>query len=431
MANDPNNLAIFNRPKLERERYRRAILASAVLGFTFHLLLVSRLTELFPFLGFLRPLALAVIILTSVFGVAMCLDPKRIGAGIAGIAFLLAVPLAVYNFDVRTAQPFVLSSGGYYYGIGLVGLFVAVARLEGGLERFLRIAFWICVAYILIYVVVAPLLAGGYLTLPEDSALLVAEDKTSGRSARVVLASTHAAFVLGVALASLMQRFEWKHLMVVALALVALLLAQSRLITVIILLILIAYFVSRRITLLGILSFIFFLAALSVSMVIAFSDMNPFENFASDQSGWARWQDVEIVHRTIANYWILGAGVAAGEDGYMPFTKVDYFFPGDIGLIGQHFNFGVLGMIVYTAQAYGACFSKATLSAIGVDTRLSTGLALAGIISVCYSILAPVFAGGSATVFGSIFLAILPYAPAIGFWRRRDMGRFGVAVARR
>ncbi|MDF0541303.1 hypothetical protein PX699_03035 [Sphingobium sp. H39-3-25] len=94
--------------------------------------------------------------------------------------------------------------------------------------------------------------------------------------------------------------------------------------------------------------------------------MNPFENFVSDQSDWARWQDVEIVHRTIANYWILGAGVAAGEDRYMPFTKVDYFFPGDIGLIGQHFNFGVLGMIVYTAQAYGACFSKA-LESIAAD----------------------------------------------------------------
>jgi hypothetical protein len=398
-------------------QYRDLALYSAVAAFLAHVIVSSRLAELAPSLELLRLASLGVILISSVIGVCLCLDPKRIGAGLVSVAFLIAVPLAVYNFDVRTGQPFVWSSGGIYYGIGLVGLFVALTRQAGGMDRFVRIAFAICAAYLIIYLVVAQLIGMGYLAVSENSMLLLGEDKTSGRSARMVMASAYVVFPFAVSVVAILKKFHWGHAIVIALAIGCFFFAQSRVISLIVVMVFGTFYLTRKIGAMGAISFGIFFAALLASLVITFSTINPFNDMASDLSGWARYKEIDYVQRTVHNYWISGAGVAAGESAYAPMTRVKFFYPADIGLIGQYFTFGIAGLFLYTAQAYGACFSSGSLTRLGVDPRLAVGLALTGIIFTSYSILAAVFAGGSATVFGALFLALLPYSPVIGFWR--------------
>jgi hypothetical protein len=404
-------------------RYRDLTLYSAIAAFSAHVLVSSRLAELAPGLDLLRLGLLGVILIASVIGVCLCLDPKRVGAGLVSVAFLITVPLAVYNFDVRTGQPFVWSSGGIYYGIGLVGLFVALSRLGGSMDRFVRMAFAICVAYIVVYLAVAQLIGMGYLAVPENSMLLLGEDKTSGRGARMVMASAYVVFPFAVSLVSILKKFHWGHAIVIALSIGCFFFAQSRVISLIVVIVFGTFYLTRKIGAMGAISFAIFSVALLASLVITFSTINPFNDMASDLSGWARFKEIDYVQRTVQNYWIAGAGIAAGESAYAPMTRVSFFYPADIGLIGQYFTFGIAGLFLYTAQAYGACFSSGSMTRLGVDPRLSVGLALTGIIFTSYSILAAVFAGGSATVFGALFLALLPYSPVIGFWR--DIRRRG------
>lgn len=400
-------------------RFGGVVLFSAIMAFLAQLILSSRFTDLDPSLDVLRLASIGIILLTSLIGVFFCLTPKTIGAGLLSILFMLAVPLWVYLFDQRANQPFELSSGGDYYGFGLVGLFIALTRVEDGVQRFLRGAFRISVLYSLLYMVVAPLLSAGVLHMVDGGQLARAADASSGRGVRAIIATSFISFPLAVAVARLTQGINYRYVLLALICLADLWFAQSRLFTVIVLAVLLPYLLIRQVRLLGTGAFLLFLAMAVLALVVAHSSLNPFVGFEDDQSALARRQGVEIVHRLIGRFWFTGAGMASGTDAYEPLTGVRYFFPSDLGLIGQYFSFGILGLLVYTGQAFGACFSSSSLAQLGVQRRYAVGMGLTGVILVIYSMLSPTFGGGNGTTLGAFFLALLPYSPLVGFWRRR------------
>jgi hypothetical protein len=88
-------------------------------------------------------------------------------------------------------------------------------------------------------------------------------------------------------------------------------------------------------------------------------------------------------------------------------TKSYVFQPGDVGMLGMLFMYGIWGVMFYAATTYAACRSWRFMPRLGLSPSIAEGLGLTGAVVTVFSLLAPTFAGGSGSAFGALFISFL------------------------
>ncbi|MFC3309127.1 O-antigen ligase family protein [Blastomonas aquatica] len=261
----------------------------------------------------------------------------------------------------------------------------------------------LCVAYAFFYLAASAAVRIGLIDTGGVARAIVTADD-AGRGNRLHSASLLLLYGTGYSIASLRARFSVGVLLLTGLFTLCWIATESRSITLLVLLTMLGYALIRNAARLGRMTFIVFAAGLAFSlMLIIDPDLNPFLYFG-DQSASVRTNSIDIVSQSIQYYWLTGAGISFGVENYKPLTGITYFFPGDIGLIGIFYTYGVLGLLLYSWLCYLGCMSyRMVCDAIG-DYTIATAVALTCIVYALYSLQSPQYNGGSS---GSVFAMML------------------------
>ncbi|MEI9928754.1 MAG: hypothetical protein WDN44_15080 [Sphingomonas sp.] len=108
-------------------------------------------------------------------------------------------------------------------------------------------------------------------------------------------------------------------------------LTGSRAISWVLFVVMAGYLAIRNVRLLGRLGFGGFVVGTVVSFaLLRWPDLNPFYYF-SDQSASARVASIDIARWSMSDYWLTGAGISFGEDGYKPLTGTKFSTPATSG----------------------------------------------------------------------------------------------------
>lgn len=386
-------------------KFGRASEVIVLLAATAFLLSISRILEIVPNVDWIRPICLAVVVLSVLSGILICLVCGEFIAATFTVLLVAIIPAGAMVFSKISSSPFVFASGGDYYSLGLFGV-IYIALRRGNQQWLLRSLYWLSISYACAYIVLNIGLSTGILNMPASGNGILPEDVANGRGLRVILASSFIVYGTFTSIASVIRDLKFSSIFTVLLFVCCLLLAQSRAILAVCFVILLIYTVTSLSKVIRYLALVLYAGSLTASMYVAFvPGENPFSSDKSNLSEWARSQSIEIAKNLIKEHLWTGIGIPNGPLGYEPITSVNYFFPADIGLVGVLVTFGVFGILLYTAEAIAACLMPTRLQG-WVERKYTIGLGLSGAVMTIYSALAPVFAGGSGTFWGVFFLAL-------------------------
>lgn len=381
-----------------------AILALASISLA--ILVYGKMTDLLGASGEdFRTIIIVLAVVINMIGASICLFRGMVIEAIITFAGLLWIFHFVFIFSLYSGIPFTFSAGGEYLGYTYFGLMSLVIK-DKMLPKFLNWLFTICVIYAVYYIIANIAVQLGILDTGSATRVFVSADD-AGRSDRLYATGLPVVFGLMIALSKIRQNFSIKHIISILLFIACSLVASSRLISALMVLVIIAYFTVGDLRKLGRYTLIFMAISISLSLsLIYFPDLNPFI-FATDNSGLVRVLSLYIASDLMSDYWITGAGISFGIEGYMPITNKTYFFPGDIGFVGLLFEYGVFGFAFYCLLVYVACTAYGRAIARGCPRDLATGLALTGITFSIYSLQSPQFdCGASPSILAMVFLAL-------------------------
>lgn len=281
-------------------------------------------------------------------GLAM-LRGRWLGAGIIALyfAFLLA---QVYHFHlVASAQfrPLVMLS---FFGPVALAFVFQVARVP--LRLLLGTLLLGCVLYTLYYIVSEPIVSS-YRGFEAAAGVLASDGE---REQRAYLASQLTAFVLFFGIASIRRR-PLVAVPLIAIAIYALYLSQSRFVQVVIVVVSAVAIanmllpVTRRWTGWALVAV---LATLSLWSLYGYIDVttNPYEAFLADASGRARYLQYIDAQPIAARHLWTGVGLPTSTDELQYFVRPRQpFFYTDLGVAGIAFVFGLpLTILILTAM---------------------------------------------------------------------------------
>ncbi|MFN3819232.1 O-antigen ligase family protein [Blastomonas sp.] len=365
--------------------------------------------------------AIVVAAALAVTGAAICLWRGLLLPAFVSVAGLLSIFTSLYVFSMNSGVPFTFNSGGEYVGIGFTGLF-ALTLQDRTYGRLMRWFFYLCCIYVVFYVAASLALRLGLVGTGGVSRAIASADD-AGRGDRL-----HAAALLmvyGTAYSVLRVRSDFRmiYLAWAIMFLVGWFLTGSRTIVVVIIPVLLAYLVWKNPKALGKLGFLAFMTGIVLSMMIIINpELNPFLYFG-DQSASVRTNSIDIASQKIGDFLITGAGISFGIENYKPISGITYFFPGDIGMIGIFFVYGLPGLLLYILICYLGCTSYARIVAKGYSSDIATSVMLTAVILSLYSLQAPMFNGGSSGVlFATMFIALALDKTAIGRASQRRAG---------
>ena len=338
----------------------------------------------------------------TMVGAAICLFRGLILASILSVAGVLSIFLFLYIFSFNSGVPFTLNSGGEYIGLTFTGLF-ALTLQDKTFKKLMKWFYWLCVTYAFFYLIASAAVRIG-LVDTGGVARAVATADDAGRSDRLHSASLLLLYGTGYSVASLREKFSIRALLLTTLFASCWVATESRAITLLVVIAVLGYAILKNVALLGRMTFIVFVAGSAFSvMLIVDPSLNPFLYFG-DQSASVRTNSIDIVSQSIQYYWLTGAGISFGVENYKPLTGITYFFPGDIGMIGILYTYGIAGFLLYTWLCYLGCVSYEMVSDAVGDYAVATGVALSCIVYALYSLQSPQYNGGSS---GSIFAMML------------------------
>lgn len=351
---------------------------------------------------------LSAIITTAILtlsGGAICLLRGKIAALCLTLAGLFSIFLFLYVFSMNSGVPFTLNSGGEYIGLTFTGLF-ALTLQDRTFGQVMRWFFTLCCGYALVYLIATLALRTGYIDGGAITRAIASADDV-GRGDRIHAASLFLVFGTAYSVAQIRLRFAAPYLLTAVLFAITWWVTDSRTITAVTFLVVVGYFLIRQVPLLGRAAFLTYLAGTLFSIVLLIDpSFNPFLYFG-DQSASIRVNSVEMASQSMQYYWLTGAGISFGVENYRPLTGITYFFPGDIGMMGVFYMYGVAGLIIYMFICYLGCHAYWPVVKRGYSPILGEAVALTGIVLAIYSLQAPQYNGGSsASIFAMLLLAL-------------------------
>jgi hypothetical protein len=344
-----------------------------------------------------RPAAIIITLIFALSGVMICFARGMIFSGSVTLLSLFSVWLYLFIFS-QNAQLEFTWSGGEYVGISLFSVMALTIR-DRSFERVMLWFYYACCGYAAFYVVLSLALKAGLLDVAGTSRILTGADD-AGRSDRLNCAAAAIIFGLTYSVAHLVRTPRLHYYLITVLFCLVWYLTSSRAISAVLIVVIVAYVFSRNVKLMGRWSFLAFVAGTIFSVALMYwPEFNPFIRFY-DQSALVRINSISIASTSMSDFWLFGAGIAFGEDGYKPLSGITYFFPSDIGMIGHLYVYGVFGLALYCLVCYYGCRSFYYAARLGYSAILAEALALTGIVFALYSLQSPQYNGGSS---GSVF----------------------------
>lgn len=359
----------------------------------------------------LRTTAIITTVGLAMIGAAICMWRGMILAAFLSIAGFASVFVSLFVFSINSGLPFTFGAGGQYIGLSFVGLF-CLSLHDGTAGKLLRWYFILCCGYAVFFILALSAIRLGLIDVGAAIRGIASADDV-GRGTRL-----HAsAFPLIFGITYSAARFRLKpglpYLILLAVFALTFWMTESRTITALTIAVVVGYLILRNAILIGKASFILYTAGAMLSVVILTDPtLNPFLYF-SDSSAEIRANSINIASDFFGYYWLLGAGLSFGIDGYSPLTGIFYFFPGDIGLMGILFSYGVVGFVGYSLLVYFGCFSyRRVVAALGSNV-IAEAITLTGSVIAMYSLLSPQYDGGSSgSILAMFLIALRLYRPA-------------------
>lgn len=353
-------------------------------------------------------LRLTSIILTvtlAMAGAMICAWRGFVLVAILTIAGFSSVFIALFIFSLNANMPFTFGAGGQYIGLSFIGLF-ALTLQDRSTGKLLRWFFVLCCGYAVFFILALASIRFGLIDVGGAIRGVASADDV-GRGTR--LHASAFPLIFGIAYAAAMFRMKPRlsYILLVFLFVYTFWITESRTITAVTILVIIGYGLLRNAKLIGKASFILFSigAALSIFILI-YPDYNPFL-YLADSSAAIRANSINIASDFFNYYWLWGAGLSFGIDGYAPLTGIFYFFPGDIGLMGILFSYGILGFFGYLLITYLGCLSYDRVG-IATDSKvIAEAVTLTASVIAIYSLLSPQYDGGSSGSILAMFLIAL------------------------
>jgi len=352
----------------------------------------------------MRQVAIFLTVALAMAGAALCIVRGMLLAAILSIAGLLSVFVYLAVFSENSLVPFSWMSGGSYVGVTLIGLF-SLTLQDRTFGRLMKHFYFVCCAYTVFYVLASVAIKLGAVDIAGTHAIAGADD--FGRGPRLHPAIAALIFGTTYAVIRWARRPNVWDLLLIALFLAAWIATQSRLITALAALVIAGYMLAPHIRMISRAALYVFLAIFAYSLALAFyPEINPFTYF-SDTSAVVRINSIHIVANSMRYYWLHGAGIAFGVDGYLPLSGITYFFPGDIGILGILYIYGIPGAFAYLAICYLACTADPRMASRGYSPILTHAVTVTGVILTFYSFQSAQFNGGaSGAIFASLFVAL-------------------------
>lgn len=354
----------------------------------------GRVTDLFgPALDTFRIIAIVLVVALNITGAAICLMRGMLLQAILGIIGVGWIFFYTMVFSVNSGIPFTFAAGGEYFGYSFLSLFALTCR-DKSFEKLMRWLYVLSIGYAAFYVFASLSVQLGIIDIDAATRVVVTADD-AGRGDRLVVASMPFVFATLMTVIRLTRSFSFTGVFILSLFAVAWLLTSSRAIVVALLAVIIAYLFIRRTHLIATGTIITFLLGLLGSLFLVFyPDYNPYY-LATDISGLIRVLSVNIVSDQIGDFWLTGSGIAFGVEAYLPVTGSRYFYPGDIGLIGMLFAYGVIGLMAYCSLVVIGCRAERFAVAKGCTESLGKSIGLTMCVFALYSLQSPQIDSGS------------------------------------
>ncbi len=367
----------------------------------------GRLTDLLG--GAADPLRIGAIVLVvslNMIGSAICLVRGMVLQSILGFIGLGWIFFYTTVFSINSGIPFTFSAGGEYFGYSFLALFALTLR-DRSFEKLIQWLYVLSVGYAVVYILASFAVQLGFIDVGAATRAVVTADD-AGRGNRLVVATMPFVFGTMMTIVRLTRSFSLIHALILVLFIGGWFLTSSRTIMVALLAVILAYVVIRRSHLVATGTLVAFLLGLLGSMLLVFyPDYNPYY-LATDISGLIRVMSVNIVSDQISEFWLAGGGIAFGVEGYYPITGSRYFYPGDIGLVGMLFAYGVIGLVAYCSLVIIGCRAERYADARGYPPLLGKSLALTMCVFALYSLQSPqIDSGSSASILAVACAALL------------------------
>lgn len=266
-------------------------------------------------------------------------------AALLAAVYMIFLFAQVYNFHLGTGADLNFNAALQYISILSVLVFY---ETRASFNYIQTLIIGIATFYLLIYVLFYDQLLS---IVPRDSSLY--RPASAGRGERLNLAHGLATFALLVGLFSL-RSSPAKAFMLVLVAGIAIVGAESRAFTGALIVGLLAMGVSSAIpalrsTVNWVLAAIFLCLAVSVVGPLVGFDYNPYSLMAGDSSGNARFLQYADGLQFLQGNIFLGAGIPTSSEDLQYFVNpARPFFPSDLGIFGIAFVFGLPFAILYS-----------------------------------------------------------------------------------
>ena len=310
----------------------------------------------------------------------------------------IGVLAQIFHFAAISRQPINLNSIAQFNSMFCFVVFANFIRLRD-VDYLLRTIYFYTCIYVIVYVAAGALLFA-HLIPGDIEARLTQTDPERG--ARILIVASSTLYCMYFSYFRLVETRAWRYAAMVALALMALIVSESRLLIVIVgfVQVMSIFLPGRRA-----LSVLCFGGFLAVSAVILYGmydpHWNPFVIFGDDTSARIRTEAYETMRGILWQHPFAGAGIAANDVDMIAFTSNPTLSAADLGPIGIWFVFGVVGLVFYIVSVYMQCFC----TSVGGCGSVSNNKAVqyTGCIIGFFGCLTPTWFNGS--LFG-LFLAL-------------------------
>ncbi|WP_156796117.1 hypothetical protein [Brevundimonas subvibrioides] len=376
----------------------------ALIALTAHLMIFGRLIELLPGGEAIRAVAIIIVLMCAILGIAGCFVRGYFFSALASTTILASIWLSLAVYSFRFGQPFVVTAGGLYFAAGLPALFLLVYK-SGQLPAVIHKLYILTLIYGVIYIIAALAMQAGILRITQQTFIAIGADDLIGRKVRLTLATTYIVFGLMWALAELLRKPGLAPAAALALFATCLVLADSRLISAITVVTAIAFLLTRSSTLVARGALAAFGVIMVVSMLVAFNpDFDLLSPIARDTSERVRAQSFDIAQAKIGDFWLFGAGVPSGGAGYVAMTSSRTFYPSDIGLVGVVFVYGVGGVIFYCLTTIAGLIAMDRFDRTPFVGPVGQALTLTASAMAVWSVFAPSYVGATSGALGALFV---------------------------
>lgn len=352
-----------------------------------------------------RALAIFLTVGIAMAGAAICLWRGMIFSSVLTIAGLGWVFFYTLVYSLNTGVPYTFSAGGEFIGYTFFGLFALTLRDK----KFGQLMWWfyiISCAYALYYVMASLAVQAGAINIASTTRAVVGADDAS-RGNRLIATLLPLTFGIMYTLVQVFYRFKIRYLILLAVFVVSWYFTFSRAASATVIIVIFAYAVCRNIRLVSRILFLVLAGGTLFSIsLIWYPEYNPFY-LTYDISGMIRVMSVDTISQLFKYYTLFGSGIAYGPEAYTPITGTKFFYPGDVGLLGMLFCYGLFGFPVYLYIMYVGFKAYANTPQETSCPNLGIALTLTGCVFGLYSLQSPQYDSGSpASVLGMAFVAL-------------------------